>query len=43
MLNKKISDVEKELNTKIHVVHDANDIISNLIGIPSTKKIVTHA
>ena len=41
--DKKISEVEKELNTKIHVVHDANDIISNLIGIPSTKKIVTHA
>ena len=41
--DKRISDVEKELNTEIHVVHDANDIISNLVGISSTKKIVTHA
>ena len=41
--DKKISEVEKELNTEIHVVYDANDIINNLIGISSTKKIVTHA
>ncbi len=41
--DKKISEVEEALNTKIHVVHDANDIIRYLIGISSTKKIVTHA
>ena len=41
--DKRISEVEKELNTKIHVVYDANDIINNLVGISSTKKIVTHA
>ena len=41
--DKKISEVEKELNTEIHVVYDANDIINNLIGISSTRKIVTHA
>ena len=41
--DKKISEVEKELNTEIHVVYDANDIINTLIGISSTKKIVTHA
>tara|TARA_Y100001968_G_C19453506_1_gene770412 strand:- start:2680 stop:4083 length:1404 start_codon:yes stop_codon:yes gene_type:complete len=41
--DKKISEVEKELQTKIHVVHEANDIISYLIGISSTKEIVNHA
>ena len=41
--DKRISEVEEELNTKIHVVHDANDIIKYLIGISSTKEIVTHA
>ena len=41
--DKRISEVENELNTKIRVVHDANDIISYLIGKSSTKKIVTHA
>ena len=40
--DKRIVEVEQELNTKIHVVHDANDIISYLIGISSTEKIVTH-
>ena len=40
--DKRIVEVEQELNTEIHVVHDANDIISYLIGISSTEKIVTH-
>ena len=35
--DKNISEVEKELNTIIHVVYDANDIIRYLIGT-STKK-----
>ena len=41
--DKRISEVEEALNTNIHVVYDANDIIRYLIGIPSTKKIVNHA
>ena len=36
--DKNISEVEKELKTKIHVVDDADDIISNLIGVTSSKK-----
>ena len=41
--DKKISDVEEALNTEIHVVDDANDIIEYLIGRSSKKRIVTHA
>ena len=41
--DKKISDVEEALNTEIHVVDDANDIIKYLIGRSSKKRIVTHA
>ena len=40
--DKNISEVEKELNTKIHVVDDANDIINNLIGINSAKRFANH-
>ncbi len=41
--DKRISEVEAKLKTEIHVVHDASDIIGNLIGISSTNRIVTHA
>ena len=41
--DKNISEVEGQLNTKIHVLDDADDIISNLIGISNSKKIVSHA
>ena len=41
--DKRISEVEKELKTNIHVVDDANDIINNLIGISNSKRIVNHA
>ena len=30
--DKNIKEVENQLNTKIHVLHDSNDIISTLIG-----------
>ena len=40
--DKNISEVEKELNTQIHVVDDANDIIKNLIGISSAKRFTNH-
>ena len=30
--DKKIQDVENQLNTKIHVLDDSNDIIDTLIG-----------
>jgi len=36
--DKNIKEVENELNTKIHVLDDSNDIINNLIGISSSKK-----
>ncbi len=32
--DKKITDVENKLNTKIHVLEDSNDIINTLIGKP---------
>ncbi len=36
--DKKISEVEERLKTKIHVLDDADDIINSLIGISSSKK-----
>ena len=36
--DKTIKEVENQLNTKIHVLDDSNDIINNLIGITSSKK-----
>ena len=41
--DKNIKEVEDELNTKIHVLDDADDIISYLVGIPNSKKIVSYA
>ena len=35
--DKNIKEVENELNTKIHVLDDSNDIIDNVIGISSSK------
>ena len=32
--DKKITDVENKLNTKIHVLEESNDIIDTLIGKP---------
>ena len=40
--DKTILEVEKELNTNIHVVDDANDIIKALIGINSIKQYANH-
>ena len=40
--DKNIKEVEKELNTEIHVVYEANDIINSLIGINSCKSVVNH-
>ena len=36
--DKNIKEVANQLNTKIHVLDDSNDIINNLIGITSRKK-----
>ncbi len=36
--DKNIKEVANQLNTKIHVLDDSNDIINNLIGITSSKK-----
>ena len=41
--DKNISEVENELNTKIHVLDNTNDIINNLIGIKHSKKIINYA
>ena len=41
--DKNISEVEKQLNTKIHVLDDTNDIINNLIGISNSKKTINYA
>ena len=41
--DKNIEEVEKELNTKIHVVYKANDIIKDLIGQNSCKNLVNYA
>ena len=41
--DKNIKEVEKELNTHIHVVYEANDIINTLIGNTSAKSLVNHA
>ncbi len=41
--DKNVKEVEEELNTEIHVVYEASDIISNLIGIKSGKNLVNHA
>ncbi len=40
--DKNIAYVEKELNTEIHVVHEANDIIKDLVGQSSGKNLVNH-
>ena len=41
--DKNISEVENELNTKIHVLDDTNDIINSLIGISNSKKTINYA
>ena len=41
--DKTISDVESKLNTNIHVVVDADDIIESLIGISNSHKILNYA
>jgi len=40
--DKKIEDVEKKLNTKIHVVYESSDIIRDLVGQSSGKNLVNH-
>jgi len=40
--DKKIEDVERELDTKIHVVYEANDIIKDLVGQNSCKNLINH-
>ncbi len=41
--DKKIAEVSSELNTKIHVLNDTNDIINNLIGETENQKIINYA
>ena len=41
--DKNIREVENELNTKIHVLDDADDIISTLIGISNSNKTLDYA
>ena len=40
--DKNISEVEDQLNTKIHVLDDTDDIINNLIGISSQDKTINY-
>ena len=41
--DKNITEVSNKLKTNIHVLHDTNDIINNLIGISNTQKILNYA
>ena len=41
--DKKIQDVENQLNTKIHVLDDSNDIINTLIGKSNNTEIIKNA
>ncbi|MBO8229269.1 TIGR03279 family radical SAM protein [Prochlorococcus marinus str. MU1404] len=41
--DKNVSQVEEHLNTNIHILDDADDIINNLIGISNSKKILNYA
>ena len=41
--DKKIQEVENQLNTKIHVLDDSNDIISTLIGKPNKTNSIKNA
>ena len=41
--DKNILEVENELNTKIHVLDDTDDIISTLIGISNSNKTLDYA
>ena len=41
--DKKIEEVERKLNTKIHVLDDSNDIINTLIGKTNNTKIFKNA
>ena len=41
--DKKISEVQEILNTKIHVLDDTSDIINTLIGISHSNKIINYA
>ena len=41
--DKNLTEVEEYLDTNIHVLNDADDIINNLIGISSSKKILNYA
>ena len=41
--DKKIKEVENRLNTKIHVLDDANDIIKTLIGSSNKNNIIENA
>ena len=41
--DKNIREVENELNTKIHVLDDADDIINTLIGISNSNKTLDYA
>ena len=41
--DKNIKEVENQLNTKIHVLDDSNDIIDTLIGKSNNNYIVKNA
>ena len=41
--DKNVSEVEEHLNTKIHILDDADDIINILIGTSNSKKILNYA
>ena len=41
--DKNIEEVENQLNTKIHVLDDSNDIIDTLIGKSNNNDIIKNA
>ena len=41
--DKNIKDVENQLNTKIHILDDSNDIIDTLIGKSSNTSALKNA
>ncbi len=41
--DKNIKEVENQLNTKIHVLDDSNDIINTLIGKSNNNDIIKNA
>ena len=41
--DKNIQEVENEINTKIHVLDDSNDIIDTLIGKSNKTNTLTNA